>query len=112
MLEADYGEDFPVAYETLRDALEALAADEIDVVVGSASVGSYIARDLDGIRIVGEYGPAQALGIGVLKDATELESTVRQVLDSLVSSGVIDTIQNKWLGDYPVLEASADASIG
>jgi polar amino acid transport system substrate-binding protein len=110
MLEADYGEEFPVAYDTLRDALEALVAGEIDIVAGSAAVGSYIARDLDGVRIVGQYGPAQPLGIGVRKDATELESAVRQVLDSLVSSGVIDTIRNKWLGEFPVLEAAVSGA--
>lgn len=107
-LESDYGTDFAVVYDTLRDALEALEAGEVDVVVGGAAVGAYIARDLTDVRIVGQMGPASPLGVVVRKDAAELEAEVRTVLDALAAEGVVDTITRKWLGDFPKLEVSAE----
>lgn len=107
-LESDYGTDFAAVYDTLRDALEALEAGEVDVVVGGAAVGAYIARDLTDVRIVGQMGPASPLGVVVRKDAAELEAEVRTVLDALSAEGVVDTITRKWLGDFPKLEVSAE----
>jgi ABC-type amino acid transport substrate-binding protein len=107
-IEADYGEGYVTAFDTLRAALDALAAGEVDVVAGDAAVGAYIARDFDDIRIVGQIGSATPLGVAVKKDATELEAEVRAVLDTLAAEGVLDTITRKWLGEFPVLEVSAE----
>ena len=103
-LESEHGEGFTTGYDSLRQAIEALVAGDVDVIVGAASVGTYIARDYEDIRIVGQYGSAYPLGIAVRKDATELETEVRTVLDTLASEGVLDTITRKWLGDFPKLE--------
>lgn len=108
VVEAEYGADYVQAFDTLREALDALAAGEADVVAGDAAVGSYIARDFDDIRIVGQIGSAAPLGVTVRKDAVELEAEVRGVLDALSSEGVLDTITRKWLGEFPVLEVRAE----
>ena len=33
---------------------------------------------------------------------------MRAVLDTLAAEGVLDTITRKWLGEFPVLEVSAE----
>lgn len=107
-LESEYGEGFAMAYESLAEAFSALAAGEIDVVVGDAAVGAYLARDHDGIAFAGQYGPASPIGVAIVKDAVELETAVRQTLDALAAEGVLDTIRAKWLGDLPALDAGVE----
>jgi len=94
-LEADYGEGYATGYATLKEAFEALAAGNADLVIGDAAVGAYIARDFEN---------AEPLGVIVKKDATELEAAVREALDALAADGTLDTIRSKWLGDLPALE--------
>lgn len=106
-LESEFGEGFATPYPTLKEALEALAAGEVDVVVGGAAVGAYIARDFEGVVVAGQFAPGTPLGIAVKKDATELETQIRTVLDALAADGTLDTIRSKWLGDLPQLEVPA-----
>jgi len=111
-IESDYGEGFATPSTTLREAFTALAAGEIDVIVADAVVGAYLARDFPGVTFVGQYAPAEPLGVLVTKDATEFETAIRKELDALASEGVLDAIRTKWVGKLPVLEAapSAEAS--
>ena len=102
-LESDFGEGYATAFPTVREALDALVAGQADVVIGDAAVIAYIARDYDNVKFAGQFGSAQPLGIMVKKDATELETKVRAVLDALASDGVLATIRNKWLGELPEL---------
>ncbi len=110
-LESDFGQTFAGSYPTLRAALEALNAGEVDIVVGDAAVGAYIARDYPGIAFAGQYGPAQLLGVAVKKDATDLEGQVRSVLDGLAADGTLDAIRSQWLGGLPKLEMPASAPV-
>lgn len=103
-LQSEFGEGFVTAYPTLKEALEALAAGELDLVVGDSAVGAYISRDIAELRFAGQYAPATPLGIAVKKDATDLEAQVRTVLDELAADGTLDTIRSKWLGNLPALE--------
>jgi len=96
------------SYDTLREAFDALAAGDVDVVVGDAAVCAYIAQDYQGITFVGQYAPGEPIGIAIKKDATDLEEAVRSALDGLASEGVLNTIKAKWLGDFPVLEAASE----
>lgn len=106
-LEFDYGEGFATAFDSLREAFDALKAGDVDVVVSDAVVGAYIARDYPDVRFVGQYGNATALGVVVAPDAADLEAAVRKALDALSSDGVLDTIRTKWVGDLPSLEGSS-----
>ncbi|TDB38797.1 MAG: amino acid ABC transporter substrate-binding protein [Actinobacteria bacterium] len=106
-LESDYGEGFATTFETVRAGFEALAAGEIDVLVADAVVGAYIARDFKDARFVGQYGQATALTVVVAPEAPELETAVREALDSLSSEGVLETIRTKWVGSLPVFDVSA-----
>lgn len=109
-LESDYGEGFAKEYDSLRAAFQALEAGEVDVVAGDAIVGAYLTRDLPRVRYAGQLAPAVPLGVSVAKDATELEKTVRDVLDVLAADGVLDTIRTKWVGSLPQLRTASTES--
>lgn len=111
-LEADYGEGYATGYATLKEAFEALAAGNADVVIGDAAVGAYIARDFENVAFVGQFGAAEPLGVVVKKDATELETAIREALDALAADGTLDTIRSKWLGDLPALEVPVAETAG
>jgi len=106
-LESEYGEGFTVAYDTLREAFDALVAGEVDVVIGDAAVGAYLARDYQGVVYTGQFGPGTPVGVALAKDATELEEVIRETLDALVAEGVLDTIKTKWLGSLPSLSTTS-----
>lgn len=102
-LEREHGDGFVMAFDTLKEAFDALQAGDVDVVAGSATVGSYIARDYEGVTYAGQYGQAEPLGVAVAKDAVELEAAVREALDAMAADGVLETIRRKWVGDLPAL---------
>lgn len=109
-LEGEYGEGFVQSFDTLKDAIAALEAGELDVVAGDAVVGAYIARDHPRVGFAGQFGDAQPLGVSVRKDAVELEAAVRTALDGMAADGVLETIRRKWLGDVPALTVSVDGA--
>jgi polar amino acid transport system substrate-binding protein len=109
-LENEYGEGFVQSFDTLKDAIVALEAGELDVVAGDAVVGAYIARDHPGAGFAGQFGEAQPLGVSVRKDAVELEAAVRTALDGMAADGVLETIRRKWLGDVPALTVSVEGA--
>lgn len=106
-VESAYGDGYAVGYPTLREAFEALRGGEVDVVACDAMVGAYLARDFPGVVFVEQFGAAAPVGVVVASDAQELEIEVREALDALSADGVLDAIRRKWVGDLPVLEATA-----
>lgn len=106
-LESDLGEGFVQPFDTLKGAFDALDAGDIDVVVGDAAVGAYIARDHPAVAFAGQIGEPQPLGAVVRKDAIELEAAIRGTLDAMAADGVLATIRGKWLGALPELASSA-----
>ena len=98
-----FGEGSYVGYETLKEALEAAQAGEVDMVACDAVVAGYIVRDMPTVRYVGQVDFATPLGIAVAKDTLELETAVRDGLDALAADGVLDTILAKWVPDIPEL---------
>lgn len=89
---------------SLRAALTSLAEGKVPMVAGDALVGSYIARDIPGVRYAGQVSPAEPLAIAVSEQNTTLADAVRRALDELAADGVLSTIRNKWVGGLPALE--------
>lgn len=104
------GEQAVTGYATLREALDALAAGDVDVVAGDAIVGAYIARDMSQIHFAGQGADATLLGVAVNPDNTTLSEKMRDALDQLAADGVLDTVRRKWVGDLPELKVSDEAS--
>lgn len=106
LLGHELGEDSLVVKEALRDAFGILEAGEVDVVAGDAFVCAYIARDFPGVGFAAQLAPATPIGIAVRSDAAELNTIVRESLDSLAAGGVLDAIRTKWVDDLPQLETT------
>jgi polar amino acid transport system substrate-binding protein len=104
-LTRDLGEGAVRPYPTLRDALAAMKAGEIQLVAGDAMVGAYIVRDMPHIRFAGRIGAAAPLVVTVAKDSPRLEETVRASLGRLSVAGAIDAFRAKWVGDLPALQS-------
>lgn len=109
-IESLYGEGYAIGYSTLREAFEALRDGDVDVVACDAIVGAYLARDFPGAVFVEQFGPAAPVGVVVASDAQELEAEVRAALDALAVDGVLNAIRSKWVGELPVLEATASTA--
>ena len=105
-LTEDLGEDAVRPFNTLSEALGALNTGGVDVVAGDSMVGSYIARDLPGVKIVGQVSNAMPLAVLVSKDAQDLEEVVRTELDNMSGDGTLDAIMRQWVPDMPVLTTS------
>jgi len=96
-------------YETLRDGMQALVDERVELLAGDAIIGEYIARDYPTVRYAGRIGPPSPLGVAVAVDNAALGDAVRGALDELSADGVLDTIRRKWLGDAPEIEVDASA---
>jgi polar amino acid transport system substrate-binding protein len=98
LLQSLYGEGVVTGFPTLREAIVAAEAGELDVVAGDAIVGAYIARDHPSVRHVGPIEDSVPLGVAVAKDNDDLETAVREILDRLAADGVLEAIELKWTG--------------
>ncbi len=108
-LQDQLGEQYVKGYSTLGEPLDMLVDGSLKIAAGDAIIGSYIARDLDNIRIVGQLKPAGLIGIGVRSDNAGLQEAVRSEIDALSADGVLTTIRKKWVADLPKLTLPAAA---
>ncbi len=100
-LEAELGSGETSAYPALRDALQALVDGGVDVVAGGAAVGAYIARDMPGIRVVGQVAPGNPIGVAVRVESDALADEVGRALRGLEEGGVLRFIRSKWVPGVP-----------
>lgn len=107
LVEDRLGEGTAIKFPTLREAIEALDSGTISVAIGDGMAGGYIARDFPRVRFAGQASTARPLGVAVRKDATELETAVREVLDALAADGVLDQLRSKWVTPLPELAVEA-----
>ena len=110
LLADEYGDDTVATFPTLVEAFAATEAGQADYAVGDGVVGLYMLRQHPKLRLVGQLTPAMPVGVAVGKQSLELERAVRDALDKLSSSGVLETLRRKWLGDAPRFAGSSDAS--
>lgn len=110
LVEYELGEGAVAAYPTLRAAIEALHAGEVDVVVCDAVVGAYIGRDYPGVVYAGPVAEPTPLGVAVSPDNGELESAVRDALNALAAEGVLGTILSTWANGLPAAEIGSSGS--
>ncbi|MDZ4169838.1 MAG: transporter substrate-binding domain-containing protein [Coriobacteriia bacterium] len=103
----ELGEEAVESYGTLREALEALDRDEIELVAGDAFVAAYIARDLPTVHYAGQLRDSSPLSVATGSEATALGDAVREALDVLAADGVLDTLRRKWVGELPELSLPA-----
>jgi len=110
VLADEFGEDVLTVAPSLREAFSAVASGTAGFAVGDGVVGAYMLRDFPTLRFNGQIAPALPVGVTVAKDRPELEQAVRDALDELSAQGVLETLRQKWLGEFPRLAGASDAS--
>lgn len=95
----EFGDAALKQYSKLSDAFAALESGEVDYVAADAVIGQYAAhRQGIDAAIVGLMSSQGGYCVGVTKTNVELRSAVENVLDSLMSGGIIDVVEMKWMG--------------
>ncbi len=108
-LQDQLGDQYVRGYSTLEEPLAKLADGSLKIVAGDAVIGSYIARELENVRMVGQLKPAGLIGIAVRSDNSALQEAIRARLEGLAADGVLATIRKKWVADLPKLQLPASA---
>lgn len=87
-----------VPFQTEEEALDALAAGDVDVVFGSHNM-ELVATARGGFVKLGEYPTASGgTVLGVSEDAPALRNTLDALLADMASDGTLGQIQSRWLG--------------
>lgn len=89
-----------VAMPNVSSALQALATDEVDAVVGdlASSIWSLRELKLDGLYVSGETPYRYQLAMGVPRDNKQLVAILDKVIADM-SSDEVNDIQQRWVGN-------------
>ena len=112
-----FGDDSLVVQNDLKSAFEALASGSVGYVAADAVIGTYVSHS-NGYtdKLVALLQDPSGYCVAVAKKNTELQSAVSAAVDKLIKGGMMDVIEQKWLGsaidlsDVKVIKsAAADA---
>lgn len=107
LLHKKMGDAALVVVSTLREALMAVTAGKAEAAAGDAVVAGYIAREYPSLRFSGQLADASPLAVMTSNEASGTETPVREAMDRLAATGVLDAIRSKWLGSLPALTAGS-----
>jgi polar amino acid transport system substrate-binding protein len=103
----------PFAFNSNADAKTALDNGQIDAIITDLPTGLYIAAvEIEGAKVFGQFpvdagGAGDQWGLLFVKDNPLVECT-NIALANITASGELDTITQKWMGDFteaPLLPA-------
>lgn len=114
-----FGDDSLVVQNDLKSAFEALAGGSVDYVAADAVIGTYVSHS-NGYtdKLIALLQDPSGYCVAVGQKNTELQSAVSAAVDKLINGGMMDIIEQKWLGspinlsDVPVVKSSAGDSKG
>ncbi len=111
-----FGENALTSTSNLQEAFSLLASDSVDFVAADAVIGLYAARvqDVD-VNLTALLTAASGYHVGVSSENTELQTAVGDALNTLVSEGIVNIVETKWLGrtldlDIPKIDMTADTT--
>lgn len=94
-----FGEDALVSASDLSSAFADLGSGKVEYVASDAIIGMYAAsRQNVEVEIAALLDTAGGYCAMCANDNTELQEAIGGALDTLVSNGVVDVIEDKWLG--------------
>lgn len=112
-----FGEESLDSTTDLATAFANLKAGRVDYVASDAIVGLYSANRADvDVKIVALLDTASGYCAMAKSDNTELQKAVSDALSDMVANGIIDVIENKWLGQtidltsLPKIESQGQSS--
>lgn len=95
----EFGESALVSASDLSSALGDLSSGSAKYLASDAVIGMYAAnRQGVDVEIVALMDNASGYCIGVAKTNSALQNSITSTLSTLQSNGVIEVIENKWLG--------------
>ena len=94
-----FGDDSLVSQTDLKSAFDALANGSARYVAADAVIGTYVSYS-NGYsdKIVALLQDPSGYCAGASKSNTELQNAIGPAVNKLVSGGMMDIIENKWLG--------------
>ena len=94
-----YGDESLVVQTDLKAAFDAMSKGTARYVASDALIGTYVAytNNIDA-KVVTMLQDASGYCAGVSSKNTELQGAVTSAIDKLVSGGMMDVIETKWLG--------------
>lgn len=112
-----FGDDSLVVQNDLKSAFEALASGSVGYVAADAVIGTYVSHS-NGYtdKLIALLQDPSGYCVAVGQKNTELQSAVAAAVDKLIKGGMMDIIEQKWLGspinlsDVPVVKSSASDS--
>ena len=94
-----FGKDAVLSCDDLTSAFQSLQKGDVQYVAADAVVGLYAANKANiDVEIVGVEENSGGYCAAVKSDSTETYSAVQDALTKIKSAGMIDVIENKWLG--------------
>jgi polar amino acid transport system substrate-binding protein len=95
----------PFAFNSNADAKTALDNKQIDAIITDLPTGLYIAAvEIEGAKVFGQFptsagGAGDQWGLLLVKD-NPLAACLNTALATISASGELDTITQKWMGEY------------
>ena len=94
-----FGKDSLQSTTDLTSAFQTLTSGGADYLAADAVVGQYAAnRNNAEVKIVGMLENTTGYCCAVKETNTDLHAAITNALNNLVKTGIIDTIEKKWLG--------------
>lgn len=93
-------------FSTLNDAFSALEDGSVSYVACDSFMGGYLAVGYDDIALAAAFALAEARGVAIAATNTQLATAVTSAFDALTSSGELNAIRKRWVGDLATISSS------
>ncbi len=102
-----FGDDALSSANDLSSAIEELRSGKVDYLASDAVIGMYAAnRTGADVEVVALIDSASGYCVAVAETATDLQTAVKNALQTLISNGTVGVIEQKWLGTQLDLESA------
>jgi polar amino acid transport system substrate-binding protein len=88
-------------YNHIDDALNALAAGQVDAVINDCAVSKYAERAHENLVVVASINTDELYGFAFSKGSDALRAAVNEALSVLRKNGKLDEISETWVGKAP-----------
>ena len=107
-----FGDDALSSANDLSSAIEELRSGKVDYLASDAVIGMYAAnRTGADVEVVALIDSASGYCVAVAETATDLQTAVKNALQTLISNGTVGVIEQKWLGTQLDLESAPLAEV-
>ncbi|WP_165060406.1 ABC transporter substrate-binding protein [Adlercreutzia sp. ZJ154] len=107
-----FGEEALSSANDLTSAVNQLQSGQVDYLASDAVIGMYAAnRTGANVEIVALIDSASGYCVAISESNTELQKTITDSLQNLISNGTVGVIEQKWLGAELDLDSVAQAEV-